>query len=46
MDNPEAAKAHAEIMEFAATKLGADRAEELRRRGSELSLDDFAALSR
>ena len=43
--NPEAAKGQAEIMEFAAGELGADQAEALRRRGGELSLDDFAALS-
>jgi ATP/maltotriose-dependent transcriptional regulator MalT len=37
---------HTEIMEFASAKLGAERAEELRRSGAELTLDDFAALSR
>jgi predicted ATPase/DNA-binding SARP family transcriptional activator len=43
MDNPEAAKGQAEIMEFAATELGSERAEELRQRGAELPPDAFYA---
>ena len=43
--DPDGAKTWGEVVDFASTELGAERAEELRQRGAELSLDDFAALS-
>jgi predicted ATPase/DNA-binding SARP family transcriptional activator len=45
-DSPQAEAGQAEIMQFAASELGADRAEELRQRGAALSLDSFTAFDR
>jgi len=44
--DPDGAKTWGEITEFASAELGAERAEELRRRGAELPLDEFAAFDR
>ena len=44
--DPDGAKTWGEIVEFASTELGTDRAEELRRQGAELPLDEFTALLR
>jgi hypothetical protein len=44
--DPDDAETEAKIMEFAVVELGAERAEELRRAGADLSEDAFAALSR
>jgi multidrug resistance efflux pump len=46
MDNPEAEASHAQIMDFASSELGADRAEELRQTGAALALDSFTAFDR
>jgi hypothetical protein len=46
MDSPQAEAGHAEIMQFASTELGAERAEELRQKGAALSLDSFTAFDR
>ena len=43
--DPDGAKTQLEIVEFASGELGAENAEELRQRGSELALDDIEALS-
>lgn len=40
------ADAWGEIVDFASAELGEERAEELRREGAELPLDDFTALLR
>jgi hypothetical protein len=44
--DPDLAKTWGEIAEFASTELGTERAEELRRQGAEVPLDDFTALLR
>jgi Bacterial transcriptional activator domain len=44
--DPDGAKTWGEIVEFASAELGTDRAEELRRQGAELPLDEFTALLR
>jgi tetratricopeptide (TPR) repeat protein len=44
--DPDGAKTWGEIVEFASAELGTERAEELRRQGAEVPLDDFTALLR
>jgi predicted ATPase len=44
--DPDGAKTWGEIVDFASAELGEERAEELRREGAELPLDDFTALLR
>jgi predicted ATPase len=44
--DPDGAKTWGEIVEFASAELGTERAEELRRQGAEVPLDDFTLLLR